>query len=123
MKILIIDDSRSVAEVIDLMLNDPTANIIWACNGEEGISQLKSDQSIELIFLDWYMPVMDGADFLKKLSELPHEIPPIILMSIDNLEKIQSQIQHVNIAGKLSKPFNKRQLLALVNNFRSSSNK
>jgi len=70
MKILIIDDSKTVRSLIKIPLNELGYDDIQeAENGRQGLDILEKDASFDLILLDRVMPEMDGMEFLKKLRE------------------------------------------------------
>ncbi len=68
MKILIVDDSATMRRIIKTQLEgmgiDP---ILESSNGEEAMGTLQGNMPVDIIILDWNMPVMDGITFLKKV--------------------------------------------------------
>jgi len=68
MKILLVDDSATMRRIQKTQLtNLGYSDIIEAGNGEEAFTQLTGNMPIDLVLLDWNMPVMDGITFLKKV--------------------------------------------------------
>ncbi|MBF0205565.1 MAG: response regulator [Oligoflexia bacterium] len=116
MKILIIDDSKSVAEVIDLMLTDIEIELLWAANGQDGIDILKREQNIDLILLDWHMPIMNGDAFLKAIENEKMSRCPVLLMSIDSTNKNMIDKSQKYIIEYIIKPFTKKSLVDKIKN-------
>jgi two-component system chemotaxis response regulator CheY len=52
-------------QLASLGVND----IIEASNGEEALTVLQNNMPVDIIMLDWNMPVMDGLTFLKTLRK------------------------------------------------------
>lgn len=68
--ILVIEDDKSLNRIISLKLEDSGFNVLLAENAEKAFEFLK-DAKPDLIWLDIYLPGMDGFDFLKALRENP----------------------------------------------------
>lgn len=68
MKILLIDDSATMRRIQKTQINGlGITDVVEAGDGEEGFKRLQESMPIDLIMLDWNMPVMDGFTFLKKV--------------------------------------------------------
>ncbi|GAB3164385.1 response regulator [Telluribacter humicola] len=75
--LLLIDDDETTLELIKLTVirNHFAENVITLKNGQEGVNyfhQLATSQegvAPDLIFLDIFMPVMDGWEFLDEFSK------------------------------------------------------
>jgi two-component system, chemotaxis family, chemotaxis protein CheY len=66
MKILVVDDSATMRRIIKTLLNGlGITDILEAGNGEEGVAALKNNMPVDIMMLDWNMPVMDGLTCLK----------------------------------------------------------
>ncbi|MBP5151371.1 MAG: response regulator, partial [Lachnospiraceae bacterium] len=67
--ILVVDDNLVNLEVTANILSRYGANIITAASGREGITVIEN-KKVELIFLDYMMPDLDGIDTLKAIKKL-----------------------------------------------------
>ena len=68
MKILAVDDSTTMRRIIKTQLESlGISSILEAANGEEAIGVLQKNMPVDIILLDWNMPIMDGMTFLKKV--------------------------------------------------------
>jgi two-component system chemotaxis response regulator CheY len=65
MRVLIVDDSRTARVLLRESLKDLKAEIFEAANGVEALDTLKKHDPIQLAFVDWIMPEMDGLAFVK----------------------------------------------------------
>jgi two-component system, chemotaxis family, chemotaxis protein CheY len=67
MKVLVVDDSTTMRRIIKTQLEGMgISSIVEASNGEEAFGVLQQNMPVDIIMLDWNMPVMDGITFLKK---------------------------------------------------------
>lgn len=68
MRVLLVDDSVTMRRIQKTQINSlGITDIIEAGDGEEAFRKLTESMPIDLIMLDWNMPVMDGITLLKKV--------------------------------------------------------
>jgi two-component system, chemotaxis family, chemotaxis protein CheY len=88
MKVLIVDDSTTMRRIIKTQLEGMGVSaILEASNGEEALGVLQQNMPVDLIMLDWNMPVMDGLTFLKKVRADATYKPVKIIMCTSESEK------------------------------------
>jgi two-component system, NtrC family, nitrogen regulation response regulator NtrX len=78
MKLLIIDDERSIRNTLKDILEFEGHEVFLAADGEEGLA-LATSNSFEVIFSDIKMPNMDGMELLDKLNEANVEASVIMI--------------------------------------------
>lgn len=79
--VLVVDDEFGVADLIEAVLEDEGHRILIAANGKQGLEMLAGERP-DLVFLDYMMPVMDGASVLRQMNGDPSlRNIPIVLMS------------------------------------------
>lgn len=61
-KVLIVDDNQMNLKVEGLLLKKYGINVVSAMSGPEAVDMLESDKDISLVFMDYMMPGMDGAE-------------------------------------------------------------
>lgn len=81
-KILIVDDSFPIIELLKFVLSSYQPTIVSCGNGEEALS-LARDERFDLIISDVEMPLMDGISFGIELRKFNSETP-IIFFSAYN---------------------------------------
>lgn len=69
MKILIIDDERSIRNSLKEILDDEGYDVDVAENGQQGVEMVEKEK-YDVIFCDIKMPVMDGVETLAKLTSM-----------------------------------------------------
>ncbi|MBF0205249.1 MAG: response regulator transcription factor [Oligoflexia bacterium] len=115
MRILIVDDSKTVATVIDTMLKEEQYTCVWVGDGQEAIDLLRTDKHFDLILLDWTMPIIDGPTFLKQVKSEKITTAPIVMLTAENkMQKIVSILEQ-GICEYITKPFTKDILLSKIN--------
>jgi two-component system chemotaxis response regulator CheY len=113
MRALVIDDSRSVRAIIGNMLRENGTEVVEASNGREGLDQLERSTDIDLVLVDWNMPVMDGLEFIQTVRAQRHFDSIRIVMVTTEAE--HTQVMRAMQAGAneyVMKPFTKEILAA-----------
>ncbi len=102
---LIVDDSRVIRKVARNILEDLGFETSEAANGQEALEACQN-RDFDAILLDWYMPVMNGIDFLRAMRALPNGQGPVVVFC--TTENDISNIQEAIEAGAneyVMKPF------------------
>lgn len=116
MRILSVDDSKTVRQKIKNLAEVIGMEVLEAENGQKGLEMLEAVKGdVKLILLDVEMPVMGGHEFLKtvKQDERYQSIPVIMLTSVSQKEKV---IEAVRSGAKqyITKPFSGEDVLAKI---------
>lgn len=110
-KILVIDDDKEIAELVEIHLVSEGYKVWKANNAIEGL-KLLGEEDIKLVVLDIMMPGMDGLTLCKKIRETS-TIPIIMLSAKSNdLDKIIGL--GAGADDYVIKPFNPLELTARV---------
>ena len=112
-KVLVVDDSPVIHKIYGVLLR--RFPLIHADNGLEAFDCLK-EQEIDLILLDINMPQMNGLRFLKEMKSGPLQHIPVIVISGDKTEEMESRCLNAGAAAYMKKPPDTRKLLALIEN-------
>ncbi len=84
MRVLVVDDAKAVFMMVSEMLKSDDHQSFWAKDGREACEFLDKDRAVDLILLDWNMPIMDGLEFLKKNSIEKFTEAAIVMMTTNN---------------------------------------
>lgn len=86
--ILVVDDSKTVRNLVAFILKSEGFKVTTAEDGLDGLEKLYSMQTVDLIISDVNMPRMDGFTFIKSVREQDaYTDVPIIILSTEGQEK------------------------------------
>ena len=113
MKLLIIEDDKSILNMLKRGLEEEDFIIDTAENGEDG-EYLASINHYDIIILDWMLPNKSGIEILKSLRDQNILTPVLMLTAKDT---INDKVEGLNSGADdyLSKPFSFDELLARLN--------
>jgi two-component system chemotaxis response regulator CheY len=115
--ILIVDDSKTIRSVIKKTLDIagvPVGDLYEAENGKEALDVMNSNW-IDLIFADINMPVMNGIEMVKKMSEdNTLEKTPVIIVSTEGSKTRIDDLLELGVRAYLRKPINPVDLRNIV---------
>ena len=87
MRILIIDDEKSIRNTLREILEYEGNEIVLAENGEQGLSFLeKGKVQIDAVLCDIKMPGIDGIEVLEKIQEMEFDAPVIMISGHGNID-------------------------------------
>ena len=113
MQALVIDDSRAVRMIIGNILRELAIDVLEAGDGRQGLEQLDGHPDLEIILVDWNMPVMNGYEFIQAVRSQPCNDHIRIMMVTTEAES--EQVTKALAAGAneyLMKPFTREILMA-----------
>jgi two-component system chemotaxis response regulator CheY len=106
--ILIVDDSKAMRNFIRRALTMTSIEIGTVHEAEHGLAglQLLDEHTVEIIFSDINMPVMDGAVFIGELAKHKEKRKiPVIVVSTDSSAERKQQMTALGAKGYIAKPF------------------
>ena len=112
-RILIAEDDKMQAALIQQRLSEEGASVVHASNGREAMQFIRS-QEFSLMILDVKMPVMDGFEVLQRVrGELKLELPIIMVTAMGSEDDIIRGYD-LGTTDYILKPFSEVQLFARV---------
>ena len=112
MRILIVEDEKSLADIIKKGLEEEDYAVDVAYNGEDGLFMAENEPS-DLIILDIMLPIVDGMTILKKIRKVGVKTPVLMLTAKDTLMDKVSGLD-TGADDYLTKPFLFEELLARI---------
>ncbi len=115
MKLLTVDDSSTVREIIKSSLEVLGYEILEAADGSQAQNAVENNDGIGLILLDWNMPVMDGMTFLRWLKgrDAYKHIPVTMVTTEIERPKVIEAIE-AGARNYVMKPFSQDDLVSKV---------
>ena len=118
-KILIVDDDSAVQTTIRLLLERAGHSVVAAGDGAKGLAQFETGD-FDLLFLDIFMPGMDGFETMRMVHRQKPLTPIIVIsgrpMPSDSGPDFLTMAMKLGAVLSLQKPFKPAELLASVNN-------
>lgn len=112
MKVLLVDDSEDLADVMSMHLSASGYEVVLACNGQQ-VLEYPSLSSIDVIVMDVQMPVMDGLTATRKLREKGCKVPIIACTGMQD-SSIEEKIIAAGCSSYIEKPIDFASFLPLV---------
>jgi len=112
--ILIVDDSASLRQVVNISLSGAGYTVIEACDGVDALTKLDGSK-INLIVSDVNMPNMDGITFVTEVKKMDnYKFTPIIMLTTESQDDMVQKGKAAGAKAWLVKPFKPEQMLDAV---------
>ncbi len=105
-KILVVDDQSTSRTILSHVVKNinPKINVIEKTNPEDAL-EWATQNTAELVFIDYVMPEMNGIDFVRLLKTMPkYEHVPVIMITIKKDAETRYAALDAGVADFLSKP-------------------
>ncbi|MGB5867047.1 MAG: response regulator transcription factor [Arcobacteraceae bacterium] len=112
--LLNVDDDDALREDLKIMTSLFFKEVFTASNGAEGL-KIFENKHIDVIMVDYVMPIMDGCEFTKMIREIDNSIPIVMLSSHSDREKLLNMIS-LNLTDYIIKPINYTELTLTLSN-------
>ncbi|RNC89632.1 MAG: DNA-binding response regulator [Allomuricauda sp.] len=114
MKILVIDDKKSLSDLVAQFLGQSYA-VVTLENGLQALTWMQEGNIPDLIITDLEMPEMDGFELLKQVRQSGvFSDVPIIVLSCRDSSKDRIECLQLGADDYMVKPFNPEELLIRV---------
>lgn len=113
-RILTIDDSKTMRDMLMLTLAEAGFDVIQAVDGQDGLDVLAKEQ-VDVIITDINMPRMDGYEVIRNLRKNPdHKTTPILVLTTESEAEKKNLAREAGATGWMVKPFDPDRLVATV---------
>jgi DNA-binding response OmpR family regulator len=112
-QILVVEDDRAIAELVQLYLRREGHEVQIVDNGASALRRLESDPtSVDLVVLDLMLPGLDGRGVCRRLRATS-DLPIIMLTALDD---VRDKIEGLELGADdyVTKPFNPQELVVRV---------
>src|SRR5258707_3255861 len=111
-RILVVEDDRDIAHLVELHLQDLGADVMLAHDG--GVAfEIAQRRSFDLVILDLMLPGVDGLEICRRLRARS-DYTPILMLTARSADVDRIVGLEIGADDYLTKPFNIRELIARV---------
>ena len=113
-RIMTIDDSPSLRQMVALTLESQGYEVVEAANGNDAVTKLGGTE-FHLFITDLNMPGMNGIELTRTLRSMPpYRFVPILLLTTESDQAKKMQGKAAGASGWIVKPFQPADLLATI---------
>lgn len=113
-KILIVDDSESIREVVSFTLENEGFKVLVANDGTDALKFLDG-REIDMIITDLHMPEMDGITLIKHVRAMEaYQRIPILFLTTESQTAKKMEAKEAGATGWIIKPFVPAKLIAAL---------
>jgi two-component system, chemotaxis family, chemotaxis protein CheY len=113
-KILAVDDSATIRQMLSFTLRGAGYDVVVAEDGVEGLEKAKAEQ-MHLVITDQNMPRMDGLSLIRSLRANPsYKSAPILVLTTESSDEMKAKGKAAGATGWMVKPFDPEKLINIV---------
>ncbi len=113
-RIMTVDDSASVRQMVSFTLKDAGYDVVEAVDGKDALGKL-SASPVNMVITDLNMPNLDGIGLIRELrGQAAFKFIPIIMLTTESQDTKKQEGKSAGATGWIVKPFKADQLLAVV---------
>jgi two-component system chemotaxis response regulator CheY len=108
MRALVIDDSPIQRIFIEYLLTKFQVAAHYSDNGTIGLRALQEEGEFDLIIVDWFMPGLNGLDFVKEVrANERFKKLPILMVTTENRMESMAEALEAGVNEYIMKPYTK----------------
>ncbi|MDD9305050.1 MAG: response regulator [Desulfobacter sp.] len=111
--IMFIDNDRHVRDSLKVLFDTSRTQFLIFKSGEQGLNSLKYQQ-VSLVVSDYFLPDMDGIEFLKQAARIQPGVRRILMATIAS-EGLEQEIIEAGIDRFIEKPLTVASLDTVIN--------
>jgi two-component system chemotaxis response regulator CheY len=113
-RILIVDDSESIRELVGLTLESSGYQVEKGIDGQDAMRFLDG-REFDLVITDLNMPVMDGIELIRQIRKSPsYATVPVLMLTTESQAVKKDEAKAAGATGWIVKPFVQDKLLSVV---------
>ncbi|MBM6551738.1 response regulator [Marinomonas ostreistagni] len=113
-KLLVVDDSPSVRQMVEMTLKGAGYEVKTAKDGQEALGVCRAER-FDFVLTDQNMPNMDGLTLIKSLRAMSSfSGVPLIVLTTEASDEMKQKGKAAGATGWMVKPFEPKKLLEVV---------
>jgi len=115
MRALVVEDSSTIRKILCSYLRALNIDVIEAVNGQEALDRLGDGRAVDLVLVDWDMPVMNGVEFIRAVrNQRAHDPLPLIMVTTRSAAEFQEDASQAGANDYIQKPCTLEELRAKI---------
>jgi len=117
MKALIVDDAKVVRVALGRIMNQLGFESIDAADGQQALEQMAEHPDVDVVMLDWNMPVMNGYEFLVTMRGMDQHAsaPKVVMVTTETGMPSMLKALAAGADEYIMKPFDKEMVASKLN--------
>ncbi|HEY6834548.1 MAG TPA: response regulator [Pseudolabrys sp.] len=114
-RILTIDDSKTIRDMLKMTLLDAGFEVLQAVDGQDGV-EVFAKEPVDLVITDINMPKMDGYEVIRHIrGRSEYKSTPILVLTTESEPEKRNIAREAGATGWMVKPFDPEQMVATIN--------
>lgn len=114
LKVLAIDDSRTIRDLLSVSLTESGFAITLAEDGADGLEKLEHSDP-DVVITDINMPRLDGFGVIEAVrANVRHSHKPILVLTTESSPAMKARARDAGATGWIVKPFDDQALAAAI---------
>ena len=119
LKILIVDDSPEVVDILAQLCDYRVHEVFCAKDGADGLILSRAEPDIDMVFTDYKMPKMDGAEITKRIKDGYQDLPVVLVTG--SVVVTDSELESAGFDEVVHKPFELKIIADSIARFHAQS--
>ena len=113
-RIMTVDDSASVRQMVAFTLKGAGYEVVEAVDGKDALSKLQGNP-VNMVITDLNMPNLDGIGLIRGVrANAAYKFIPIIMLTTESQDTKKQEGKSAGATGWIVKPFKPEQLITVV---------
>lgn len=113
-RIMTVDDSASVRQMVTFTLKGAGYEVVEAIDGKDALSKLQTNP-VHMVITDLNMPNLDGIGLIKGVrANAAYKFIPIIMLTTESQDTKKQEGKSAGATGWIVKPFKPEQLITVI---------
>lgn len=114
-KVIVIDDSRTIRQLVGIVLTQAGYDVLEAADGLEGAEKITLESDLAMVLCDVTMPRMTGLEMLEVIKrDVKNVALPVVMLTTEGQPALIARAKQAGAKGWIVKPFKPELLLAAV---------
>jgi len=121
-KVEIVDDSPILSHTMKTIIKEAGHEVVGEASNSEEAIEIFNKNKPDIVLLDILLPGESGLEVLKKLKSIDSNVNVLIVTAV-NQDAVSEEAKNLGARGILTKPFDPKELLEIIDKILVSEKK